>query len=59
MALGVKALGTHPRKTVKLGAGQRDVAIEIGGDVFEPGAYLYADKDGIVLTDGPVDISGT
>jgi regulator of ribonuclease activity A len=59
MALGVKALGTHPRKTVKLGAGQRDVAVEIGDDVFEPGAYLYADKDGIVITDGPLASSST
>lgn len=57
MALGVKALGTHPRKTVKLGAGQRDVAVELGEDVFEPGAYVYADKDGVVIADGPVSLS--
>ncbi|MCW8963704.1 MAG: ribonuclease E activity regulator RraA [Gammaproteobacteria bacterium] len=55
MDLGVRALATHPRKTVKLGAGQRDVAVEFGGQVFMPGTYLYADADGIVLTDKPVD----
>jgi regulator of ribonuclease activity A len=55
MALGVKALGTHPRKTVKLGAGQRDVTVEFAGGIIEPGNYVYADGDGIVITDGPVD----
>jgi regulator of ribonuclease activity A len=54
MQLGVKALGTHPRKTVKLGAGQRDVTVEFAGEVFEPGKYVYADSDGIVITDEPV-----
>lgn len=57
MEIGVKALGTHPRKTEKLGAGQRDVTVEFSGGVFQPGAYVYADTDGIVITDGPVDIN--
>ena len=54
MKLGVKALATHPKKTVKLGAGQRDVTVEFAGVVFEPGAYVYADTDGVVVTDKPV-----
>jgi len=55
MQLGVMALATHPRKSIKLGAGQRDVTVDIAGEAFSPGAYLYADKDGIVLTDKPVE----
>ena len=55
MDLGVKALATHPRKSIKLGAGQRDVAVKFAGEVFKPGAYLYADSDGIVLTEGPIE----
>lgn len=47
--LGVKALGTCPRKTEKLGKGQRDVALDIGGVHIEPGHWLYADEDGVVL----------
>jgi regulator of ribonuclease activity A len=55
MDLGVKALATHPRKSIKLGAGQRDVAVEFAGELFKPGAYLYADADGIVLTERSVE----
>ncbi|MGJ7901653.1 ribonuclease E activity regulator RraA [Lysobacter sp. 1R34A] len=51
MELGVKALGTCPRKTDKLGQGMRDVAIEIGGVVIRPGDWLCADEDGVVVAD--------
>ncbi|MGH3690407.1 MAG: ribonuclease E activity regulator RraA [Microbacterium sp.] len=47
--LGVKALGTNPRKSAKLGAGERDVPLVIGGVVFRPGAHLYSDEDGILV----------
>lgn len=49
MALGVKALGTTPLKTDKLGAGQQDVEIEIGGVVFRPGDWVYADNNGVLV----------
>lgn len=52
MALGVKALGTCPRKTDKLGQGLRDVPVQLGGLVIRPGEWLYADADGVVLADG-------
>jgi regulator of ribonuclease activity A len=51
MELGVKALGTCPRKTDKLGQGARDVAIEIGGLTIRPGDWLCADEDGVVVAD--------
>lgn len=47
--LGVKTLGTNPRKSAKLGAGERDVPLVIGGVVFRPGAHLYSDEDGILV----------
>jgi regulator of ribonuclease activity A len=47
--LGVKALGTNPRKSVKLGAGELDVTLVIAGVVFRPGAHLYSDEDGILV----------
>ncbi|WP_326544731.1 ribonuclease E activity regulator RraA [Mycolicibacterium sp. ND9-15] len=50
--IGIKALGTNPRKSTKTGEGRRDVAVEFGGVVFEPGHLLYSDDDGIVVT-GP------
>ncbi|WP_235567628.1 ribonuclease E activity regulator RraA [Lysobacter sp. Root690] len=52
MALGVKALGTCPRKTDKLGQGLRDVPVQFGGLVIRPGEWLCADADGVVLADG-------
>ena len=48
MDLGVKALGTHPLKSVKQGVGERDVVVRFAGVNFVPGGYLYADEDGIV-----------
>ncbi|RPA59455.1 RraA family protein [Gordonia oryzae] len=49
MQIGVKALGTNPRKSTKTGAGERDVPIDLGGITFVPGDILYSDDDGIVL----------
>lgn len=50
LALGVKALGTNPRKSGKAGRGAVDVPVGFGGTVFAPGAWLYADEDGIVVS---------
>jgi regulator of ribonuclease activity A len=47
--IGVKALGSNPRKSAKEGAGEIDVPIAFGGVRFEPGAHLYSDEDGIVV----------
>jgi regulator of ribonuclease activity A len=47
--IGVKALGSNPRKSAKEGTGEVDVAVAFGGVRFEPGAYLYSDEDGIVV----------
>jgi len=47
--IGIKALGTNPRKSAKTGEGVRDVAVEFGGVVFVPGEVAYSDDDGIVV----------
>jgi regulator of ribonuclease activity A len=47
--IGIKALGTNPRKSTKTGDGQRDVVVEFGGVVFAPGEIAYSDDDGIVV----------
>jgi regulator of ribonuclease activity A len=49
LRLGVKALGTNPRKSSKTGAGVLDEAVEIGGVVFRPGAMVHADEDGVLV----------
>jgi regulator of ribonuclease activity A len=47
--IGIKALGTNPRKSTKTGAGERDVEVEFGGITFAPGEIAYSDDDGIVV----------
>ncbi len=49
LPLGVRALGTHPMKTVKRGWGERDVPVQFAGVTISPGEYLYADEDGILV----------
>lgn len=48
---GVKALNTNPRKSIKRNEGQADIGVTFGGTDFEPGAFLYADADGILVSD--------
>jgi len=49
LPIGIKALGTNPRKSAKTGEGVRDVAVEFGGVVFVPGEIAHSDDDGIVV----------
>ncbi|MBN8441559.1 MAG: ribonuclease E activity regulator RraA [Thauera sp.] len=50
MDLGVFALGTHPRKTVKRNTGEADLPVTFGGVTFVPGHFLYADEDGVIVS---------
>ncbi|MFI6575468.1 ribonuclease E activity regulator RraA [Nocardiopsis sp. NPDC050513] len=47
--LGVKALGSNPRKSAKDAAGRLDVPVTFGDVTFVPGEWLYSDEDGIVV----------
>ncbi len=47
--IGIKALGTNPRKSAKTGAGERGIAVSLGGVDFIPGDLAYSDEDGIVV----------
>lgn len=49
IGVGIKALGTNPRKGTKTGAGERDVEVSFGGVTFVPGEVAYSDEDGIVV----------
>ena len=49
LSIGIKALGSNPRKSTKTGAGERDQPVEFGGATFQPGATLYSDEDGVVV----------
>lgn len=52
--LGVMALAAHPRKSVKAGKGERGGTLRILGLELAPGHYLYADLDGIIVSDRPL-----
>lgn len=49
LPLGVKALGTNPRKSAKESTGEVDVPVVIGGVTFRPGAHVWADSDGVLV----------
>ena len=52
--LGIKALGSNPRKSAKVGIGQVDVPVNFGGIDFRTGEWLYSDEDGIVVSEQPL-----
>ena len=52
-AVGIRALAAMPMPTEKRSEGQSQVAVVIQGVSVRPGDWLYADEDGIVITDAP------
>jgi len=52
--IGVQALGTHPMKTDKKGVGETEISVSFGGVTFNPGDYVYADNNGIVVAPQPL-----
>ena len=50
MAIGVMAIASIPRKTVKAGKGSLDIPVSFAGTEFSPGHYLYADQTGILVS---------
>jgi regulator of ribonuclease activity A len=49
-AVGIRALASMPLPPEKRNEGQRDVAVRIQGVWVRPGDWLYADADGIVVS---------
>ncbi|NMF87840.1 ribonuclease E activity regulator RraA [Aromatoleum petrolei] len=54
MDIGVFALGTHPQKSIKKGVGDRDLPVTFGGVTFVPGQFVYADEDGVAVSESPL-----
>ena len=50
-AVGIRALGTHPQKSVKRNVGVVNEQIVVAGVVVKPGDMIYADEDGVVVSD--------
>jgi regulator of ribonuclease activity A len=49
LPIGVKALGSNPRKSAKDGVGEVDVPVTIAGVTFTPGRHVWADADGVLV----------
>lgn len=54
--VGLFALGTCPKKTMEVKEGSLHVKINFGGITFEEGDYLYADRDGIIVSSMPLEM---
>ncbi|ORU91478.1 MAG: ribonuclease activity regulator protein RraA [Cycloclasticus sp. symbiont of Poecilosclerida sp. N] len=50
MDIGIRAIQTNPLKSIKKGCGDKNIAMTFAGATFNPGEYLYADEDGIILS---------
>lgn len=53
-AVGIRALALCPMPPAKRGAGQQGMAVRLQGMVVRPGDWLYADADGIVISERPL-----
>lgn len=58
LSIGVRALGTHPVKSLKSYPGEKNANCNFGGVEFVPGQWLYVDEDGILVSENPLHGSG-
>ena len=49
--LGVKAMAATPMRPRTDGIGLKDVDVNFGGIVIRPGEWLYADLDGVIVSE--------
>ena len=50
MPLLIMALASIPRKTIKAGQGELNIPVSFAGVTFKPGAYLFADQTGVLVS---------
>lgn len=54
--VGIRALQTHPRRSVRKGNGERDLPVDIAGVMVRPGDWIYADEDGVLIAAMPLPV---
>ena len=54
--VGLFALGTCPKKTMEVKEGSLHDTVSFGGITFNEGDYLYADRDGIIVSAMPLEM---
>ena len=50
MGIGIKALNTNPQKSIKRGVGLLNENVQFGGVGIQPGHFIYADEDGVLVS---------
>lgn len=56
MDLGIKALGACPFKTERRGSGDVNVTLTIQNQMIQPGDYIYADWNGMLISQTELDV---
>lgn len=51
---GIFAIGSMPLKSVKGGKGETDITVRFGGINWTPGHFVYADEDGVIVSEKPL-----
>ncbi len=54
MDVGILALAASPRRSHKRGEGEADVGVHIAGVEIQPGDFVYADADGVLVSAEPL-----
>ncbi len=54
LPVAVRGLGVCPLQPFKRGIGERDVPVKFAGITFRPGAWLYADENGLLVSAQPL-----
>lgn len=54
MPIGVQALGAIPRKSNRQGVGEVGVTLNFGGMTIQNGNFVYADNNGIIVSETPL-----
>ncbi|MDO6677474.1 putative 4-hydroxy-4-methyl-2-oxoglutarate aldolase [Shewanella sp. 4_MG-2023] len=57
IGIGVQALSANPIKTEKKDVGLVNINIEIAGVSVKPAMMIYADENGIAVTEKPLDLA--
>jgi regulator of ribonuclease activity A len=48
--VGIRALATHPQRSIRKGVGDKDLAVSVAGVIVRPGHWIYADADGVLVS---------
>ena len=54
--IAIRALTTCPKKSFKRGEGTRDIPVTFASVIFTPGHYVYADEDGIIVSEKEINL---